>query len=239
MQLAEAIVESQYEKYRTGDDRMALYASVFDKHQISQEKYDSSLVWYGKNMDLYMQIYKLVLKDINSSIDLLGDVKPNPLSGEVSAKDSIDVWIYKRRFTLQCRKAMLTFGIEPKAPYSSGSSYVLGLNIWGITDDMPFKPRISLYAVQQDTVINVNQDITSDGYYETVIRTVATKPVKKVFGYIIFNTNSINKIYIDGIHLMKYNYGSQALTAPKDPSATTSPAEEEPAADKEEIVAAN
>ncbi|MDR3252506.1 MAG: DUF4296 domain-containing protein, partial [Tannerella sp.] len=175
MQLAEAFVETNYESYPTANDRNRLYNSVFAKHGITQEQYDSTLVWYGQNMDLYMRIYRLALRDINAGIDALGDIKPNPLSGEVSAKDSIDVWIYDRTFAFRPERAFntLRFAIEPQMPYSSGSSYVLGVNIWGLSDEMTQKPRIHLGAVQSNTFISVDTTIATNGYHEIALRTVA------------------------------------------------------------------
>jgi hypothetical protein len=219
MQIAEAIVETNYESYKTSDERQRVYAAVFAKHHITQAEYDSSLVWYGENMDLYMRIYNLVLKDINVSIASMGDIKPSPLSGEVSARDSIDIWIYNRSFIFETGRIFntLTFDIEPQKPYSSGSSYVLTLSVWGVSPYLKHKPKISINAMHNDTIISVNKDITGDGYYETVIRTVATKQVKRVYGYVMMNDAdaSYHHIYLDDIRLMKYNYGSQALTAPK------------------------
>ncbi|MDR3266488.1 MAG: DUF4296 domain-containing protein, partial [Tannerella sp.] len=54
MQMAEAMVENEFEKYRTSEEKQKLYDAVFAKHKITQAKYDSSLIWYGENMDLYM-----------------------------------------------------------------------------------------------------------------------------------------------------------------------------------------
>jgi hypothetical protein len=72
MQMAEAIVSVEYEKYGTPEKKQKVYDAVFHKYGITQAEYDSSLIWYGKNMDLYMDVYKLVLKDIEKNIDLLG-----------------------------------------------------------------------------------------------------------------------------------------------------------------------
>jgi len=220
MLLAEAIVETNYDKYPTSKEREAVYDAVFRTHRITQAEYDSSLVWYGQNMDLYMQIYKLVLSDVNKSIDDLGEIKPNPLSGDVSAKDSIDVWIFNRFFTFNPNRVFntLKFSIKPKMPYSSGSSYVLGLSVWGLGDGTKYKPVISINAVQADTIVTVNKEITSDGYYEVVLRTVPVKQVPCVYGYIRIDgeASDYHRIYIDKIRLMKYNYGSKAIGAPRD-----------------------
>jgi hypothetical protein len=230
MQIAEAIVETNYESYRTSHDRQTVYDAVFTKHHITQAEYDSSLVWYGENMELYMRIYKLVLKDINGNIALIGDIKPNPLSGDVSAKDSVDVWIYNRNFTFDSERTFnaLTFDIEPQKPYSSGSSYVFSLSVWGVSPGLKCKPKIRINAVHADTIISVYKDITGDGYYEAILRTVATKQVKRVYGYVMTSDTaaSYRRIYIDDIQLMKYNYGSKALTAPQTDSLPLLPAEQ-------------
>ncbi|MDR1116313.1 MAG: DUF4296 domain-containing protein [Tannerella sp.] len=219
MQIAEAMVETNYETYKTGDERQTVYDGVFSKHHITQAEYDSSLVWYGENMELYMRIYKLVLKDINDNIASMGDIKPNPLSGDVSAKDSIDVWIYNRNFTFKPERVFnaLTFDIAPQKPYSSGSSYVFSLSVWGVSPNLKHRPKIRINAVHADTIISVNKDITGDGYYEAILKTVATKQVKRVYGHIVINDSDAlyHRIYIDDIRLMKYNYGSKALTAPQ------------------------
>jgi hypothetical protein len=167
-----------------------------------------------------MQIYRLALRDVNARIEGLGAIKPSPLSGEVSAQDSLDVWIYNRTFAFRPEHAFnaLRFEIEPQKPYSSGSSYVFGVNVWGLSDEMTQKPRIHLGAMQANTFVSVDTVITANGYYEIALRTVATKQVTRVYGYIYLNSaaNPYHRIYLDDISMMKYNYGSKALTAPQD-----------------------
>ena len=47
MLLAEAMVNVDYNAYKSDTMKLALYESVFRKHDITQAVYDSSLVWYG------------------------------------------------------------------------------------------------------------------------------------------------------------------------------------------------
>jgi hypothetical protein len=217
MQIAEAMVETNYEEFGTGEKRLAVYDGVFAKHNISQALYDSSLIWYGSNMNLYMSIYKLVLKDVNENIALLGDIAPNPLSGEVSAKDSIDIWILKRSFNFNPQRLfnVLSFDLSPKVPYSSGSSYVFGMSVWGVPYDN--KPVIKLYAAHSDTTISTSKTIDEDGYVEATVKTIVDKQVRRVYGYVFFNDRNLyyNSVYLNNIRLMKYNYGSKAATAPQ------------------------
>jgi hypothetical protein len=208
MQMAEAIVGVEYEKYRTNEDKQKLYDAVFAKHKITQAKYDSSLIWYGENMDLYMAVYKLVLKDIEKNIAAMGDIRQDPLSGEASAQDSLDIWIQGNAFAFRAEDVFspLVFDIKPKLPYASGSSYVLGFHVWGLRPFMKDRPRVKLSAVQGDTVIVVRQEIPEDGYWETTLHTLETKPVNRIFGYVFMNNaGTYHRIYLDDIKMMKYN----------------------------------
>ena len=211
MLIAEAMVETLHDSFPTSDERMALYNSVFAKHQITQAKYDSSMLWYGKNLDLYMAIYKLTLKDINASIAALGEIKPNPISADVSDYDSIDIWIYNRSETFKPERVFntLVFDILPQTPFSPGSSYVFRVSVWGIPPELTHKPKLHISAIQADTIITVSKDITADGDYEAIIRTLATKDVQRVYGYILMKEADAiyHRIYLNDIRLVKYKAG--------------------------------
>ena len=209
MLVAEALVEVQHDSYPTGKDRQLVYDAVFNKHRITQADYDSSLIWYGKHIDIYMAVYKLVQKDINEKYADLGEIKPNPLTGDFSSQDSIDIWIYKRLKILKPELAFntLTFDIKPQQPYSSGSSYLFALSVWGIPPDLKHKPSIYLSAIQADTVVSMRQEITTDGYHEMLLKTIADKTVFQINGYVFMNDDDANysRIYLNDIRLMKYN----------------------------------
>jgi hypothetical protein len=213
MQIAEAMVETDYNHYRTNEEKQQLYDAVFAKHRITQPEYDSSLVWYGENMDLYMRIYKLVLKDIEKNIAAMGDIKQDPLSGEMSTKDSLDIWIQKDAFAFKPENmyARSVFDIKPTIPYTQGSRYVFAFDVWGLSPSMRYKPRVKLSVVQGDTIVTVNKEITEDGHFEAVLKTIEARPVNRIFGYIFINhAEKYRHIYLDDIQLMKYNKSLEA-----------------------------
>lgn len=213
MMMAESMAGNNYQSFRGDTVKLALYESVFNKHRIDRALYDSSLVWYGENLDIYMKVYDRALTDINRMIADLGDVQADAIP--TSNSDSINIWPRRSSLVLQPGVPFngVVFDIKPTSNYSSGSSFVLGLRVWGLNKDMRFTPEIRLNAVQADTIITANTKITEDGYYQTIIRTPATQRTQRVYGYIRMDNkeNSYHKIYIDSLSLMKYNYGSPAL----------------------------
>lgn len=51
-----------------------------------------------------------------------------------------------------------------------------------------------------------------------ILKTIPTKKVKRVFGYIRMDNmdTTYYKVYIDSLSLMKYNYGKELAELPKD-----------------------
>ena len=77
MQIAEAMISSDRETYQDNAQKLALYESVFRKHHITRAEYDSSLVWYARNLDIYMRVYNMVTDGMEARIDALGDGTPS------------------------------------------------------------------------------------------------------------------------------------------------------------------
>ena len=206
--VAEAMAGIDYETYRTDTMKVALYQSVFRKHGIDQAKYDSSLIWYGRNLDIYIKVYDRVVADLNRQVADLGDVQAE--AAPSSNSDSIDIWPRRRYLAFEPREPFngVSFQIRPDKPYSSGSTFVLGMRVWGLRPDMKHKPRIRLQADLGDTTVVLNQTVDRDGYVEAALRTLATKRVKRVYGFIHLDDCDMRygKIYLDSLSLMKYNY---------------------------------
>lgn len=209
MQLAEAIISLNSKDFPDNAHKEALYQSIFRKYDITEAEYDSSLVWYGRHLDIYMKVYDRVLADLNKRQKALGDVQAS--AAPVSKQDSVDIW--PRRTSLQLEPDALfngvTFEIKPETNYSSGSSFVLGMDVWGLNKDMAYYPEVRISADQGDTIVTMNDKILRDGYHETILKTVPTKQIKRVYGYIFMNNadSSYYKVYLDSLNLMKYNYG--------------------------------
>jgi len=210
MMIADAMIGADYTTYANDTTKMALYDAVFRKHNINQAKYDSSLVWYGRNLDIYMKVYDRVLLAVNKQIANLGDIQAD--ATPATGRDSVNIW--PRRATLVFSPKSVfngtTFDLTPDSPYPSGSSFVLGLRVWGLTPEIYNFPEVRISAEQQDTIITVENKIMADGYYETVLNTLATRQVKRVYGYIRMDNSDSTyfKVYVDSLNLMRYNYGT-------------------------------
>ena len=213
MHLVEAIINSDPSAYSTNEEKKALYQSVFDKHRVTEAKYDSSLIWYGKNLDVYMQVYNMALAEVNQKIEQIGPIEPDRVY--IPNQDSVDIWSIGRyhEFTPTSLSNTVIFNFREREEYSSGSIFVLGLHIWGLAAGLLSSIEVHLHAEQRDTTIVLKNTILNDGYSETILRSIPTQRVSQVYGYIRFNGSTLPyyKIYVDELCMMKYLYGSEAI----------------------------
>ena len=88
LQLAEAYIDSHGREFDTDSSRLVIKQSVFKKHGITQQEYDSSLVWYAHNMEDYTRAYdKAVtkLKNRYDKLDVTGNDAPADMMGHGGA----------------------------------------------------------------------------------------------------------------------------------------------------------
>jgi hypothetical protein len=73
---AEAWVSLESAAYRNDTLKARAYEAVFRKHNISRAEYDSSLVWYGRNIDIYMRVYERAAARLEEQIHHLESTPP-------------------------------------------------------------------------------------------------------------------------------------------------------------------
>lgn len=93
LQLADAYIETHINDFQDDSSKMVIKQSVFKKHGISQQDYDSSMVWYAHNMEEYTKAYDKAIGKLKARYDKLdkggkggidqpGDIMAGPAGGE-------------------------------------------------------------------------------------------------------------------------------------------------------------
>ena len=75
LQIAEAYIDSHSQDFVDDSSKKVLKQSIFKKHGITQQDYDSSLVWYAHNMEDYIKAYDKALGKLQARQEKLSRTK--------------------------------------------------------------------------------------------------------------------------------------------------------------------
>ena len=87
LQVADAYIENHIGDFASDSSKQVIKQSVFKKHGITQQDYDSSLVWYAHNMEDYVKAYDKAIGKLQARHDKLanGKVDVNAAPAELNA----------------------------------------------------------------------------------------------------------------------------------------------------------
>lgn len=105
MEIAEAYATSQSS---SSEYRIELGREVLEAHGVSEETLDTTLAWYGRNMDEYKNLFEKVDKEIQKRRDKYTD---NPFE---NGGDLTNLWPYSRHLEINSRggREALVFSID-------------------------------------------------------------------------------------------------------------------------------
>lgn len=210
---ADAVITFEKDSYSTDSAKMALRNSVFSRHGITEEQFDTSLVWYGHNLDIYSEVYEEAIDILKErQKEIIAEAKE---AGErmTLSGDSVDIWT-SGRHTIFDRKrvgdyAQLSFSINADENNRAGDRYE-----W----------RFILYALDGgDALIGVDYSDGSSEYHtqkvkpeETTKMTLqsdSTLHVSRIYGYLLYTMKDEDAVFADSIMLYRsrlnkerYNY---------------------------------
>lgn len=209
----EALIDMYPDKYASDSMKMLLKQSVFMKHHVTAEKFDTSMVWYSRNMSVYSDVYDRVIKRLEDSRKDL-DVKSGKLIATAKKQraagrsykdfgDTADLWTLGRQLVLTSNlgKRMLPYSIMGNSEMQLGDKYLLRLR--SLNNGSNVKAFIGVEYIDGSLTFT-ERPAMKDGWNEFALQTDSLKKVRKVFGYIKFDVRSKRTIcYVDSIMLLR------------------------------------
>lgn len=214
LELAEAYMQTQ----RSGDPgrREALVEYVIGKHGVSRADFDTTMAWYGRNVDVYQRLYK--------DVDNILARRRRELSGAGDAAvdlDGSDIWSYSRHAMVSDKGASdaLVFSI-PTAQVDKGERVVWQLRMRSMAE------ATALLGVEYSNgeTSFVNRKVRPSKKFELSLQTDTALKVTRVFGNMHVLVKQDLPVWLDSISLTHlpfdsleyYNiHGQRLLASPK------------------------
>lgn len=210
---AEAVIESNYNQYSSKADKKKLREAVFLKHGITQEQFDTNLVWYGHHIEDYMKIYEQVVERLKAENEEAKKLLAEDNSQTMSQPgDSVDVWKQRRAHVFDTRQAsnLLTFDIAPDENFRTRDYFELRFKVL-LLPKLAVKPQVYLAArhINHDIVYN-QLDIDREGWYSLPLQTDSAMALSRINGYIVLPMQPVSgTMYVDSLTLIRRHYNDR------------------------------
>jgi len=227
--LAESYIENHPNEFPDDSTRQTLKQSIFKKHHVSQALYDSSLVWYAHNMEVYTKVYdnalskleqqrdKMATKSVDNPTEIAGRItnqKPNkavtnrpiiPTHRGNRMADSTDIWIGERtyRLTQGMGSGFITFDLPIDDSYQKGDRYQFVCKLTRASCN--FKTSVML-DYSNGTTSQVSRPLGSEGWTTIDIQSDTALTPIRIYGYISYNIPHGHIAGVDSLMLLRSRY---------------------------------
>lgn len=198
MELAEAYTNTTSTS-TSNQDRIELGLRVLKAHGVTEEQLDSSLSWYGKNIDEYAELFEKVDKEINKRRDKYMEI---PGTKE---KEADNLWPFSPHLVLSDLSGhdALTFTL-PYPELEKGE-------ILEITMSLPNPTGIKgTFGVEYSDGSGeaLTSSFNSKNHLDMTLPTDTGKKVSKVFGIFQIKDKKSMPMYMDSIMIKGLPYDS-------------------------------
>lgn len=167
--------------------------SVFAKNGISREEFDSTLNWYGANMDKYYELLSKVDKELAS--------RQSDISGKIETQSGDDLWPYSRHYMFDKNQKTqnMRFSIEPSS-LAKGERLV-----WKMRFRNPVNGNALLGVEYEDGSKSFStMPVSYLSKMEVELMTDTAVKVKRVFGNFRLASDMTNRVLADSVSLLKH-----------------------------------
>lgn len=192
--------------------KKALYIqSVFQKYDVTQAEFDSSMVWYTRHTDILAKIYEKIndrLKEEQASINHMVAIrdKKSPVS---QPGDSVELWFMEQVSCLTNAQDNNKISFVIPADVNSQDRDAL---VWKASFFYPSKAGKAMpetYMAMQmiyrnDSVITSSRKITRSGEQEIRLQSDTLGALREVRGYIYFEGGKDDYVLVHNISMKRY-----------------------------------
>ena len=197
----ESVIEFNHGMYNNDSMKKVVKQSVLMAHGVDQARFDSSMVWYGHNIEEYMKVCDRAVEILEARAETIPD---DPLGQNrlLVAGDSAQVWPLSSfyHFTSSTPTSYITFRLTPDDNWERGDEYTLAFKL--INMRTPVHSTIATDYADGRTEFNTTVQ-TEDGWARMTLKLDTARTAQAVYGFLEFDIADGEHLYIDSISLVR------------------------------------
>lgn len=195
--ISEAYMNRPYSGFVSDSSHRVMRQAILRKHGVSQEDFDSTIVWYGYNIEKYTAVYDKVQQRLTDRI-----TKANKQAGNIEEEmDENSLWNMPHMITLSPHTAMSNFSFSiPSDKLQKGDVIE-----WTMRINRTYSPGTVVLAAEYDKFDTqlVRQVFRDDEKIRVTLQTDSTRLPKRIFGYVSLIERPSNIVWVDSINLYR------------------------------------
>ena len=199
--------------------------AVFNKYGTTKAVFDSSMVWYTRNMEVLAKIYEKVSKRLktqqNAINQLIAIRDKKPMTA--APGDSIDVWIWQHIYQLTGMPLdnKITFTLPSDTNFHDRDTlrWSVRFRIHNGAPDSIHAPLMAMQVLYEknDSVISAIRKVQDTGVETLTLFADTLGEIKEIRGFIYYpQQETPQPLLADRISLMRYHATDSLVIAPKD-----------------------
>lgn len=216
----EAVAEIERRTFDNDSMRLVLRKSILAKHNMTEEQYDSAVMWYGRNMDYYAKVYERVVSILDSRLMDIETRTGGGMSFGVASSgsgyiedssaegDSVDVWqgMRSRIFSTGQPTDVMPFRMFSDAHWERGDIYTLNAKISG---GGGYLTTVLAMEYTDGTTDYLSLRSIGNGHKEYSLHTDTAKVPRMIYGLLSYTAAEGETVVVDSVSLMRSRFGSK------------------------------
>lgn len=198
----ESVIELNRSKYPGDSMRKVMKQSILLRHGVTQEQFDTSLVWYGHNIEKYIEVYDKVIEELEGEIKL-ADVSSDGTRVQMAVVgDSVDAWgdVRHRQFAFGEPSDIMKFNMRRDENWEKGDVYTWRFYVRKRISPMTWTLAADYNDGSTDYVYGF---VSSEGWNEVTFVTDTAKVTSNLYGTIMLQPEPFESAYVDSITLVR------------------------------------
>lgn len=203
MRMADAVVTSNPDDYPSEASKLILKKAVYLKNGVTAEQFDTSLVWYGHNIDKYQEVTEKSIEILEKRMKEVNALAAGEAALSV-AGDSVDLWngpetyVFRRDFPGR----FITFAMDSDANWERGDIYTMRTH--GVTQAVSSSWGMTMiYADGTMETAGSSFSTANPNRQELVLHTDSSRVPVRISGWIKIDPDLNRPAIIDSISLTR------------------------------------
>ena len=205
--VGESVVENQMTRFNTDSTRRAFKQAIYQRHGVTTAEVDSSLYWYGRNLEEYMKLCdetEKILQARSAEAEKRGaKTSEAPQSTLAADGDSVNLWTgpTMRRNSTLMPSDYITFAVHRDRHWERGDRYALTAK--GVMTQNPVEMGLAV-EYNDGTTEFVNLNRRADEQRQRLVLVLdSLKTASSVYGYVRYKASEGEVSYLDSLSLTR------------------------------------